>query len=41
MHRGRLVIKGDVSELLSGRTHMRLEDFFMDVIGDDLAIGKQ
>lgn len=41
MHRGQLVTKGDVQELLSGRTHMRLEDFFLEVIGDDLAIGKQ
>ena len=41
MHRGKLVTKGDVQELLSGRTHMRLEDFFLEVIGDDLAIGKQ
>ena len=40
MHRGQLVTQGEVSELLSGRTHMRLEDFFMEVIGDDLAIGK-
>ena len=41
MHRGQLVTKGDVQELLSGRTHMRLEDFFLEVIGDDLEIGKQ
>ena len=40
MHRGQLVTQGDVQELLSGRTHMRLEDFFLEVIGDDLAIGK-
>ena len=40
MHRGRLVTQGDVQELLAGKTHMRLEDFFLEVIGDDLAIGK-
>ena len=39
MHRGRLVVQGDTATLLAGRTHMHLEDFFMDVIGDDLAIG--
>lgn len=41
MHRGRLVTKGEVHELLAGRTHMHLEDFFLEVIGDDLEIGKQ
>ena len=40
MHRGQLVTQGDVQELLAGKTHMRLEDFFLEVIGDDLAIGK-
>jgi hypothetical protein len=27
--------------LLKGRSNMRLEDFFLDVVGEDLTIGKQ
>jgi ABC-2 type transport system ATP-binding protein len=40
MHRGQLVITGEVKELLAGRTGMRLEEFFLDVVGDDLTVGK-
>lgn len=40
MHRGQLVITGEVDQLLAGRTGMRLEDFFLDVVGDDLTVGK-
>ncbi|MEY3408247.1 MAG: hypothetical protein RL038_1308, partial [Actinomycetota bacterium] len=40
MHRGQLVTTGRVDELLAGKSHMRLEDFFLDVVGDDLTIGK-
>ncbi len=40
MHRGQLVTTGRVDELLEGKSHMRLEDFFLDVVGDDLTIGK-
>jgi hypothetical protein len=32
---------GRVDELLKGRSNMRLEDFFLDVVGEDLTIGKQ
>lgn len=41
MHRGQLVTMGRVDDLLKGRSNMRLEDFFLDVVGDDLTIGKQ
>ena len=41
MHRGQLVTMGRVDELLKGRSNMRLEDFFLDVVGEDLTIGKQ
>ncbi|MFZ9693948.1 MAG: alpha/beta fold hydrolase [Candidatus Nanopelagicales bacterium] len=41
MHRGQLVTMGRVDELLQGRSNMRLEDFFLDVVGEDLTIGKQ
>jgi ABC-2 type transport system ATP-binding protein len=40
MHRGRLITTGEVSELLAGRSNMRLEDFFLEVVGDDLTVGK-
>jgi ABC-2 type transport system ATP-binding protein len=40
MHRGKLVTIGKVDELLSGRKNMRLEDFFLDAVGEDLTIGK-
>ena len=38
MHRGTLVTAGEVSDLLTPNT--KLEDFFMEVVGDDLTIGK-
>jgi ABC-2 type transport system ATP-binding protein len=41
MHRGQLVTTGRVDELLEGKSHLRLEDFFLEVVGDDLTIGKQ
>lgn len=40
MHRGALITSGEVSELLASHSNMRLEDFFLDVVGDDLTIGK-
>ena len=40
MHRGRLVTTGEVKDLLAGRSNMRLEDFFLEVVGDDLTVGK-
>lgn len=40
MHRGKLITAGEVSELLASHSNMRLEDFFLDVVGDDLTIGK-
>ena len=40
MHRGRLITTGEVRELLAGRSNMRLEDFFLEVVGDDLTVGK-
>lgn len=41
MHRGQLITMGRVDELLKGQSNMRLEDFFLDIVGDDLTIGKQ
>lgn len=41
MHRGQLVTMGEVKALLSGKKNMRLEDFFLDVVGDDLTIGRK
>ena len=38
MHRGALVTAGEVSDLLTSNT--KLEDFFMEVVGEDLTIGK-
>ena len=40
MHRGRLITTGRVDDLLANRAGMRLEDFFLEVVGDDLTIGK-
>lgn len=40
MHRGQLVTSGRVDELLAGRSNVRLEDFFLEVVGDDLTIGR-
>jgi ABC-2 type transport system ATP-binding protein len=39
MHRGRLVATGEVSALLAGRTGLRLEDVFLEIVGDDHTIG--
>lgn len=40
MHRGQLIAVGEVADLLAGKTGGRLEDVFLDMIGDDLTIGK-
>lgn len=40
MHRGQLVAVGEVETLLAGKTGGRLEDVFLDMIGDDLTVGK-
>lgn len=40
MHRGQLIATGKVSDLLAGRTGGRLEDVFLDMIGDDLTVGQ-
>jgi hypothetical protein len=40
MHRGHLIAVGEVTDLLAGKTGGRLEDVFLDMIGDDLTIGK-
>ena len=40
MHRGQLITAGNVSELLASKNNMRLEDFFLDAVGDDLTIGR-
>lgn len=40
MHRGQLVTTGEVKDLLAGRSNMRLEDFFLEVVGNDLTVGK-
>ena len=34
MHRGRLIAQGRVEELLAGRTGQRLEDVFMEIVGE-------
>jgi ABC-2 type transport system ATP-binding protein len=41
MHRGKLITMGEVKVLLSSKKNMRLEDFFLDAVGDDLTIGKK
>lgn len=38
MHRGQLVKAGEVSDLLKANT--KLEDFFIEIVGEDLTIGK-
>jgi ABC-2 type transport system ATP-binding protein len=38
MHRGQLITAGEVTELLKSNT--KLEDFFIEVVGEDLTIGK-
>jgi ABC-2 type transport system ATP-binding protein len=40
MHRGRIVGSGTVAELLSGRTGMRLEDVFLEIVGENLTVGE-
>ena len=40
MHRGQLIAVGEVADLLAGKTGGRLEDVFLDMIGDDLTVGK-
>jgi len=40
MHRGHLIAVGEVADLLAGKTGGRLEDVFLDMIGDDLTVGK-
>ncbi len=40
MHRGQLIAVGEVADLLAGQTGGRLEDVFLDMIGDDLTVGK-
>jgi len=39
MDRGRLVATGEVASLLAGRTGLRLEDVFLEIVGDDHTIG--
>ena len=39
MHRGRLVAQGEVDELLAGRTGQRLEDVFLEIVGEDRTVG--
>ena len=34
MHRGRVIADGTVAELLGGHTGRRLEDVFMDMVGE-------
>lgn len=40
MHRGQLIAVGEVETLLAGKSGGRLEDVFLDMIGDDLTVGK-
>ena len=40
MHRGQLIATGKVVDLLAGRTGGRLEDVFLDMIGEDLTVGQ-
>ena len=40
MHRGRLVATGEVQTLLAGRTGQRLEDVFLEMVGEDLTVGQ-
>ncbi|MHB1066005.1 MAG: alpha/beta fold hydrolase [Candidatus Nanopelagicales bacterium] len=39
MHRGRLVGAGRVADLLAGASGRRLEDVFLEIVGDDLTVG--
>lgn len=40
MHRGQLIATGKVADLLAGGTGGRLEDVFLDMIGEDLTVGQ-
>lgn len=40
MHRGQLIATGKVADLLAGRSGGRLEDVFLDMIGEDLTVGQ-
>ena len=40
MHRGQLIATGKVADLLAGRTGGRLDDVFLDMIGEDLTVGQ-
>lgn len=40
MHRGQLIATGEVADLLAGKTGGRLEDVFLDMIGEDLTVGQ-
>jgi ABC-2 type transport system ATP-binding protein len=39
MHRGRLVGAGRVDDLLRDHQGKRLEDVFLEIVGDDLTVG--
>lgn len=39
MHRGRLVGAGSVADLLRDSSNHRLEDVFLEIVGDDLTVG--
>jgi ABC-2 type transport system ATP-binding protein len=39
MHRGRLVAAGKVDDLIAGAAGRRLEDAFLEIVGDDLTVG--
>ena len=39
MHRGRLVGSGSVADLLRDSANRRLEDVFLEIVGDDLTVG--
>jgi ABC-2 type transport system ATP-binding protein len=42
MHRGKLIAFGPMAEILkSGNKKQSLEEFFLELIGDDLVIGKE
>jgi ABC-2 type transport system ATP-binding protein len=40
MHRGRLVRAGSVADLLGDTAGRRLEDAFLEIVGDDLTVGQ-
>jgi ABC-2 type transport system ATP-binding protein len=39
MHRGRVVAAGAVADLIAGGAGRRLEDAFLEIVGDDLTVG--